>query len=537
MMNKTAKYKTKDKLIIAVLCLLFLTVGVFAMDYEIYIYAFIPVMVLCVLLIMLKFYYTVFVVALLTPLSFLFRMEDFAITVPTEPILIVVMLLFLWECFFNRSYDKKALYNPISAMIFINLGWILIASLFSWDIVVSIKFLISRLWFVIPCYFMMTPIFKDTKTIRWFVALYGFALSIVIIICTIKFAYFNFAFDESNKISQPFYNDHTAYGAAIALFLPISLYYTFASKRVCPTKEHRILFSFISICLLIGLVLSYARASWLSVVAALGVLILVLLKIKMKTILRTIVVLALFVAVFFSSIVQILESNSQDSDGDFIKHLTSMSNITTDASNVERLNRWSCALRMFKERPITGWGPGTYQFIYGSYQIYAQRTPISTNEGTLGNAHSEYIGPLCEQGLIGSLIVFALFGTTIYIGIRTYRLAKNRDVARLSLFITLSLITYYAHGFMNNFLDTDKLSVPFWAFTAMITSMYVYSDKYSPKELPKDNTTLRQRIYLRLSQIVHLGKKQKNNINSEIIINTDKIILNNNSTNIITNKQ
>ena len=34
--------------------------------------------------------------------------------------------------------------------------------------------------------------------------------------------------------------------------------------------------------------------------------------------------------------------------------------------------------------------------------------------------------------------------------------------------LILGLVTYYLHGGLNNFLDTDKASVPFWAFTAMI---------------------------------------------------------------------
>jgi hypothetical protein len=31
------------------------------------------------------------------------------------------------------------------------------------------------------------------------------------------------------------------------------------------------------------------------------------------------------------------------------------------------------------------------------------------------------------------------------------------------------------HGFLNNFLDTDKLSVPFWGFTAMIVAIDLHS--------------------------------------------------------------
>ncbi|MGP1515708.1 MAG: O-antigen ligase family protein [Bacteroidales bacterium] len=486
-MYKKSKYSKKEIIFTAVLCLLFLLGGTVAVDYEFYIYAYLPVIAFGILLVMLKFYYSVFIVALLTPLSIIFRMEHFSITIPTEPILILVMFLFVWECFFNKSYDKTALFNPIAKIIFINLGWIFITALFSWDIVISLKFLVARLWFVIPCYFMMVPIFKDIKTIRWFIALYGISLSAIIIFCTVKFAALGFAFNEMNQIPAPFYNDHTAYGAAIGLFTPITLYFVFAKKRLCPSRWYRILFVFISICLFVGLILSYARATWISVMVSVGIFLLIWLKIKLRTIIITGSLLFVLGLLFFNTIIQVLESNKQDSSGNLEEHMSSITNISTDASNTERINRWSCAIRMFKERPISGWGPGTYQFIYGSYQRYSQRTIISTNEGTLGNAHSEYVGPLCEQGLPGGIIVILLFGYTIYIGIKTFRTAENKEIAWLSLFITLSLITYYIHGVLNNFLDTDKLSVPFWAMTAMISSLYIYSKRSMPSSSLTDN--------------------------------------------------
>ena len=281
-MDKTLRHSKKDIIIISVLCLAYLIAGAVALDYDFYLYAFIPVAVLGVMLIVMKFYYSVFLVALLTPFSIFFKMEMFSVTVPTEPILILVMFVFLWDCTLSRNYDTKALHNPISLMIFVNLAWMIVAALFSWDVVVSIKYIISRLWFVIPCYFMMVPIFKRPQTIRWFVALYGFSLSIIIIICSIKFAMLGFAFAEMNQIPAPFYNDHTAYGAAIGLFLPATLLYTFGNKELCPNKKYRVLFIFISLCLTVGFILSYARATWLSVIVAAGVFVLVYFKINLN---------------------------------------------------------------------------------------------------------------------------------------------------------------------------------------------------------------------------------------------------------------
>jgi O-antigen ligase len=152
----------------------------------------------------------------------------------------------------------------------------------------------------------------------------------------------------------------------------------------------------------------------------------------------------------------------------------SISNISSDASNLERINRWASALRLFQERPIFGWGPGTYQFVYAPYQRAKEKTIISTNYGDMGNAHSEYIGPLSESGVLGMLTFIGIVITTIITGIRVYRRAPDKNVRLMSLFLTLGLITYYIHGVMNNFLDTDKASVPFWGFTAILVAMDLY---------------------------------------------------------------
>jgi hypothetical protein len=41
----------------------------------------------------------------------------------------------------------------------------------------------------------------------------------------------------------------------------------------------------------------------------------------------------------------------------------------------------------------------------------------------------------------------------------------------LALVVILGLTTYYIHGVLNNFLDTDKMSALFWGFTAAIVAL------------------------------------------------------------------
>jgi O-antigen ligase len=172
-----------------------------------------------------------------------------------------------------------------------------------------------------------------------------------------------------------------------------------------------------------------------------------------------------------------LEQNSEQSSADLKTHISSMSNITTDASNLERINRWSCAVRMFKDKPVFGFGPGTYMFNYAPYQLNENRTIISTNSADGGNAHSEYLGPLSESGVLGLLTFLVIIGTVVYTAVHTYMRLTDKRLKSFVLAALLGLVTYYVHGFLNNFLDTDKLSVPFWGFTAMIVAIDIYSRK------------------------------------------------------------
>ena len=153
------------------------------------------------------------------------------------------------------------------------------------------------------------------------------------------------------------------------------------------------------------------------------------------------------------------------------ERLESMANITTDASNLERLNRWYCAVRLWEERPVLGWGPGTYAMVYAPFQLDAFKTIISTNSGNRGNAHSEYLGPLSEQGLPGMLIMLVLVGYIFYTAITLYIRMPEGDMKLILLLITLGLVTYFVHGILNNYLDTDKATVPVWGFTAMIVML------------------------------------------------------------------
>jgi O-antigen ligase len=160
----------------------------------------------------------------------------------------------------------------------------------------------------------------------------------------------------------------------------------------------------------------------------------------------------------------------------------SISNITTDESNLERINRWNCALKMFAKRPVFGWGPGTYMFQYAPFQLSYEKTGISTDFGDRGNAHSEYIGPLAESGLLGSVSFMLIGFLSLLTGFRVYNKTGDRRLKQITLGLMLGFISYLVHGTLNNFLDTDKASALFWGIAAAFVSLDLSSEKLNPQD-------------------------------------------------------
>ena len=421
--------------------------------------------------------------ALLTPFAIdVALLDGMELSLPVEPLMILFTGVFLFRTLSSHSYDPRLLRHPVSLLLLGSLAWMAITSATSKIPLASVKYTLARVWFVVPFFYAAAQMFRQPRRIRHLYWAYALGLGVVILITTAK-TVGNFSdLQTLHRVMKPFYNDHTAYGCVIALMLPAAVHFVFARS----SKGWRRLLPVALVALLCtGLFFSYCRAAWISVVAAIGVYALVRSGMKIKWMLA---LFALGVGLFFAhqgDVLYKLGKNTQDSSYTLADQVKSISNISTDASNLERLNRWASAFRMWNERPLFGTGPGTYQFLYGSYQKSYQLSTISTNAGDLGNAHSEYIGPLTEQGVPGALLVAALFLATFVTGVRVYRTAKDPTVGRMALAFTLSLLTYYVHGVFNNFLDTDKLSVPFWAFTAAVVALDVYSEKKN--EIAREN--------------------------------------------------
>jgi len=468
----------------------FIALNAYFITTEQYLFSLVPVALLVVLITIFALDKLLLGIVLFTPLSLplyeLVHGLNFNMFLPTEPLLFGLLIIFILKLIIDKSFDKKNLYHPLSIIIAINLLWILITSLTSTMPIVSIKFFLSRLWFVVGFYFFAIQLFKNKKNIGTYFWLYTFSLLIVVVYALIRQAHYGF-FDQeaANFVVSPLYNDHTAYGAALTMIIPVMIGLLFLKQY---SFKQRIAAFIVLSVLFIALIFSYTRAAWLSLFVATIVFVVIVLKIKFRTFILLSVGTVVLLLLFWTQIYMKLEKNRQDTSSNFSEQLQSITNVSTDASNLERLNRWDCAVRMFKEKPVFGWGPGTYMFKYAPFQLSYERTIISTNSGDLGNAHSEYLGPLSESGILGTLTFLAVVIASIYYAMRVYRKTKDKNVKIIVLSVTIGLITYYTHGILNNFLDTDKLSALFWGYTAIIVALDIAENEKKNESMPKQET-------------------------------------------------
>lgn len=402
----------------------------------------------------------------ITPLSITLKDQGFnvGVSLPSELILAGVTLFLLLRFLQNGQLPWRVLRHPVGLAILVQLTWMACTIMTSEMPLVSFKAWISRIWFVVPLFFAMVEVFRSEKSRDWFFPLYAFSLALASLYTMYVHSQYGFSKETSTWVMFPFYKEHTVYGMALAFVFPFTVYRAFRAQSLLS----HVVFGVLLAILTAAIILSYTRAAWLSVIAAVGVYGLIRFRISWRLFVSGLLLVGLSLWATQDQWLRIFTKNDTVSSDNFSEHVQSVSNVSTDASNLERINRWMSALRMFEARPLTGWGAGTYQFQYAPFQHSSEMTIISTNEGTMGNAHSEYIGPLAEQGWPGLLAVLFFLWAVFTTGFRVvHREAPGQD-RNLAMMALLGLVTYYTHGVLNNFLDSDKAAVLVWGSAALL---------------------------------------------------------------------
>lgn len=121
----------------------------------------------------------------------------------------------------------------------------------------------------------------------------------------------------------------------------------------------------------------------------------------------------------------------------------------------ERLYFYSDAMKMFKERPLAGWGGGGWHEAYRAYQGYLYSST---------QIHSYYIQVLVEAGIIGLLTVAGIWAGFLYLIYALYRKNKaDNDGVYLTATIFTAFLAVAGHAAIDFNLSLSALALVLFA--------------------------------------------------------------------------
>ncbi len=390
--------------------------------------------------------------------------------------LLAIALVFRW---LSKGFSDKLFFtHPISLLIILYLLSSGIGIFFSTMPLVSFKAFAVRVAYCIVFYFGIFEVFRgDPKSAMKLFLHYGFSILCISVYCLSIQSQFNWDKQTAAYSVFPFYSDHTIYSACAVFVLPaLAVHFARSTKK----WASKLFWGASLLVLLAGIYFTFCRAAWISLFLGLLFWGSIATKFKLKHYSLLLLLGMILVFVNKNNLLYSFKENRNVSTApktSALEQTQSITNVSTDVSNAERLNRWSCAWRMFLDHPVSGFGIGTFQFQYLNYQLTDETTyisvysPYNIPKGRGGSTHNEYLLLLSESGIFA----FVLFLTLIVGACRMALLFiyKNKeDTTRVTMtWLLLGFFTYLIHGFFNNFLDTDKAAFLFWTALSFMVGL------------------------------------------------------------------
>ena len=389
---------------------------------------------------------------------------------PTEPLILGLMGIYILHVISNgKKMSSEFIRHPISLLILLHLGWIFITTIPSNNFIVSLKFSVAKIWYIVVFYFMAGSLLKkdnDYKKIFWSVFI---PLALIIIIVNIRHAGYGFSFKDINRVLNPFFRNHVAYATLMALFFPV----LFLATRWYDRWSKKWLAIIAGIGLfLIGIQFSYTRAAYIGLFMAAGVYFIIQFKLMKPVLITALITLIAGVGYITSN------NKYLDYAPDFDRTVThqKFDNLIEatykmeDISTMERLYRWVAGSFMFIDEPWMGFGPGNFYNFYKSYTISSFKTYVSDNPEKSG-IHSYYLMTLVEQGIFGFLIFIWLNFYVFLKGEKIYHQSKSANRKTIVMMCILSLIVMDALLLINDMIETDKLGSFYFMNIAVLVNM------------------------------------------------------------------
>ncbi len=352
--------------------------------------------------------------------------------------------------------------NSLTLPILLYLGANALGVIFSQDPVNSLNYS-SSLW-IILAYFIVFNYLKDMKTIRRL-------LTLLLVVSSLMGGYGILQhylgvdresvwklFGEYPRATGLFGMPLT-YGGQLLIIFPIAVSLTLGEndwrKRVWYLLSSLLLFS--------GILWCWTRGVWLG---AIGALVILGVMKGRKYLLPIILTLTVVV----SSL--LLSSPS------FFKRVKSIGD--KSKISMSRTIIWRSTVKMIRDYPITGVGPGCYSMVQEDYRLTEREKKASSC-----HAHNNLLQEIASNGIIGILSYLLLWYVIFKVGITSLRTSEEQDYKNsLLLGIIASLAGFHIAGMFEYNWGDSEVALLMWLVVGI---MMVIAERPEVKAATEEN--------------------------------------------------
>lgn len=385
--------------------------------------------------------------------------EQVPITGFVLPANIYIALLGVFSCSFLllEFLKQKAIWFPKRAgyLLVLFLVWVIVASLFSRDIGESIWETVKFVSF--GFLFLATYNLNRKNPKAQIFLMLSFAIVGFLLLARDLLLFFSEPGTRGNYFVGSFYW-HNQMAGFLLFLIPILLNFCVRVRQLF----FKMGFFLMLVIAVVAMILTYSRGGWLSIIVALP-----LFSIFAKNRLSYLAVgLSAFILAFLITIFSILP----------VSIIERTSSIGQDVSGANRtvsgnlrMTVWQNSLKMIKDYPIFGVGPGAFGSVYYKYQstpwLYAK------------DAHNYFLQFAAELGLVG-LLGFVLFSLSIVLLVISVREKVSDEKGYMLLpGVIVALAASYVHAFVDVDWSRISLFLMFWVFMTVVVSDLANDEK------------------------------------------------------------
>jgi O-antigen ligase len=352
-------------------------------------------------------------------------------------------------------------------------------ALFAGVVLIQISFHLTAYWYITwtkgllwasyaGLFFLASEVFHERQLLfvfGFFCAGYGFLLALFAIIqeFTSNGKIYWVVSPRNGGWIYGSYVNHANYAGLMEMLIPFALVFTLTNWT---GRAGRVFFLFTAVIMSSTIFLALSLGGMIAFSAELAVLSWVLFR-GSRSAYGEISIVALLCIALILWLVWLRPAGLMD-------RLASLLNPTSDAGVTNRVAIIRDSLRMLRDRPVLGWGLGTFPIVYPSYKSFFTNSWVN-------EAHNDFVQTLVETGIVGFTFAASFLVMLWRKGIRNLKHWRSDIQSSMAFAAFLGCIGILVHGLFN-----FNLQIPANAAFFFILSVLVTSSRFSESKVIHD---------------------------------------------------